>query len=270
MDHLDLQVPELAYLFGFLQADGSLSKATRNRGRVTVELCLRDVEVLERFKDLLPVYSSITFRQRNTNFKKDYKTASWRLYDRDLREVLSALGLPYGKKSDVVAPPSHPFAKADYFRGFFDGDGSVGLTAQGWPFVSLPTSSSRMAAAFEAFWFGITGKHKRSEPNTRDAMYNLAVFKEDAQAIAREMYYPGCLALTRKMAAAEKMLRWVRPASMRKVTWERRRWTSEENAFVLGHAVQESVYTLGRTERSIRVQLCRLRKTCPSSTPSKR
>ena len=168
------------------------------------------------------------------------------------------MGLPYGKKSEVVAPPEAPFAKADYFRGFLDGDGSIGYTGAGFPFVSVSTTSLAMAAAFEQFWYGITGKHKQLNPNTRDAMYALTVTKEAAQAISRAMYYPGCLALSRKRAAAESVSQWVRPLTMRRVTWERRRWVPQEDAFILGHALQESVFNLGRTEKSVRVRLSRL------------
>ncbi|MGW8764630.1 hypothetical protein ACWGN5_19200 [Streptomyces sp. NPDC055815] len=32
---MDLEAPEYAYMFGFLQADGHLSEQTRNRGRLT-------------------------------------------------------------------------------------------------------------------------------------------------------------------------------------------------------------------------------------------
>ncbi|MFD7939799.1 LAGLIDADG family homing endonuclease [Streptomyces sp. NPDC059755] len=35
---MDLRVPEYAYMFGFLQADGHLSQQSRQRGRLTVEL----------------------------------------------------------------------------------------------------------------------------------------------------------------------------------------------------------------------------------------
>ena len=39
-------IPRHAYLFGFLQADGSLEEATRNRGKVRVEVAERDGDIL--------------------------------------------------------------------------------------------------------------------------------------------------------------------------------------------------------------------------------
>ena len=36
-EFMDLTVPEYAYMFGFLQADGHLAKGTGQKGRLTVE-----------------------------------------------------------------------------------------------------------------------------------------------------------------------------------------------------------------------------------------
>ena len=257
--HIDLTIPTTAYLFGFLQADGHLSQETRNRGKVRVEIQRGDVELLEQLKGVLPVYSSITTRTRDTNFKVASETATWTLYDQDIRASLNALGLPYGKKSKVVDVPSAPFSEPDYFRGVLDADGSIGFTAGGFPFVSWCTVSPAWGQAIAAFVERVTGKRKSCNPNARDSAYNIASFKEDAQALTGFLYYDGCISLRRKWLASREVLAWQRPSTMRKVTWERRGWTPEEDAFVLAHAVQESVEHLGRTERGVRVRLSRLR-----------
>ncbi len=259
MGHLTLTTPEHAYLFGFLQADGHLSQGTRNRGKARIELHARDAAILTSFKALLPTPSSVTFRERDTNFKKGSQSAIWTLCDQDLRASLHALGLPYGKKSEKVEPPRPPFSEADYFRGFVDGDGSLGLTGAGFPFLSLATKSFALTQAFLGLVVRVTGKVKTSTPNTRDRMHNICVFKEDAQALARFLYYPGSLCLARKNRKAQQVLAWVRPATMAQVTWERRRWTSEEDQVVLGMSVLEAAKKLRRTEHSVRVRLSRLR-----------
>jgi hypothetical protein len=259
-DHFDLRIPELAYLLGFLQGDGHMQKYTRNRGRISVEIQVGDLSLLEGFQAVLPVYSSIHTRIRDTNFKDGYTSAIWRLYDQDVRTCLSTLGLPYGPKSRVVEVPSEPFSEPDYFRGFLDADGSLGFTSCGFPFVSWCTTSPSMAKGLETFLFGITGKQKATNPNTRDQAYNIMVTKEDAQDVAKCLYYEGCFALERKAKAARAIQGWVRPATMKKVTWARKRWTPEEDRFVLSHPVQDSVKELNRTKRSIQVRLSRLRK----------
>jgi len=106
---LDLRLPEHAYMFGFLQCDGHLSENTRNRGRLSVELSAVDRPLLERFRDLVPFPSSITARTRRTNFSEQHTSVVWTVCYLEFRRELITLGLPVGRKSRVVRPPSVPF-----------------------------------------------------------------------------------------------------------------------------------------------------------------
>ncbi|MFF9857546.1 hypothetical protein [Streptomyces tendae] len=72
---MDLTVPEYAYMFGFLQADGHLSQQSRQRGRLTVEISARDIDLLRTFQELTPYNSSITERTRSTNFAETAHSA---------------------------------------------------------------------------------------------------------------------------------------------------------------------------------------------------
>lgn len=38
MNHINLKIPEHSYFFGFVQTDGSLTKSSRNRGKLQIEL----------------------------------------------------------------------------------------------------------------------------------------------------------------------------------------------------------------------------------------
>lgn len=69
---MDLTVPEYAYMFGFLQADGHLRQGVGQKGTLTVELNARVTELLRTFQKLTPYYSSITERTRSTNFAKTH------------------------------------------------------------------------------------------------------------------------------------------------------------------------------------------------------
>ncbi|MFF4706221.1 hypothetical protein ACWC4D_10565 [Streptomyces sp. NPDC001288] len=126
---MDLTVPEYAYMFGFLQADGHLAQGVGRKGRLTVEIKAKDVGLLRRFRQLTPYYSSITERTRATNFSEAHRSAVWILCSLDARTALNDLGLPYGSKSRTVAPPTVAFARRDYLRGVVDADGSVGRHA---------------------------------------------------------------------------------------------------------------------------------------------
>lgn len=254
---LDLKNASHSYFFGFVQADGHLRRIKGNKGALSVELGSQDRWLLEQFTQLVPVYSSITTRRRKTNFKDEYESAAWTVYDLAFRQTLLALGMPEGRKSAIVAPPQVEFSQADYYRGLVDADGALGLTSNGYPFLTLTTHSESLANGYLGFVEGIIGKAKTSSRNLRDQIFNIAVFKEDAQRVAAILYYKGSLALPRKMEKARQIARWVRPEEMRKVE-NRKRWTVEEDSFVLNHPITESMQTLGRSEKSISLRRWRL------------
>ncbi|WCS69027.1 hypothetical protein Goe17_01680 [Bacillus phage vB_BsuM-Goe17] len=254
----DLTKPDFAYFYGFIQADGSLSEGTRNRGKLQIEVSYRDYSLLEKFKELLSYNSSIRIRERDTNFKEGYKSATLSVCSLGFREDLISLGMSYGKKSDSIAPMPNNCSINDYFRGIIDGDGSLGITAQGFPFVSLVTESDTLKDEYLAFLETVTGKTKTVRRNTRDNVYNIVVYKEDAQELVRTLNYQEGLCLDRKKKKAEEVLNWVRPAGMRKVT-NQKPWTEEEDNYVLTHSVQEAAEHLGRTLSSVKNRKFRLR-----------
>jgi hypothetical protein len=255
----DLKDPNHAYLFGFLQADGHLYQNTRNRGKVTVEVSAKDIDLLQQFSRLIPFYSSVTTRTRHTNFSREQVSAYWSVHDQRFRQSLLNLGFPAGKKSALTTVPNMEISKADYFRGLIDADGSLGMTANGFPFLALVTASESSANAFAAFIFEVTGKSKRVARNTRDKIFNITVFKEDAQLLTAKLYYDGCLGLARKLEKAQAVIRWQRPANMRRIP-QKKFWSLAEDLFITSHPLTESVAALARTERSIKMRLWRLNR----------
>jgi hypothetical protein len=113
----------------------------------------QDRGILEKFKDLIYVNSSIRERTRDTNFKKQYKSVILSVFDYEFRTALNKLGLPYGRKSKIITAPIVPFSEVDYWRGIVDGDGSLGMTAKSLPFVSLVTTSPNLYLAYIDFIF---------------------------------------------------------------------------------------------------------------------
>jgi hypothetical protein len=256
---MDLTVPAYAYMFGFLQADGHLHQGTGQKGRLTVEVNVRDIDVLRAFQKLTPYNSSIRERIRSTNFAASHHSAIWSLCSLEARTRINELGVPYGRKSLIIAPPSPGFAVPDYLRGLLDADGSVGITGQGFPFVSLTTASAAIASYFCFVAGKISGAERSLKRNTRDSVFNILYVNEAAQALGAHLYYPGCLALERKRAAVESLAAWVRPADMR-IAPDRRRWTAREDRVLLRlNDEAASARELDRTEKSCYIRLWRLR-----------
>ena len=220
-----------------------------------MELGIQDRWLVEQFANLVLFYSSIKTRTRNTNFIQQHESVIWSVHSQHFREALVAKGFPIGKKSALICVPEPPFSEIDYLRGVLDADGSLGITGKGFPFVSLVTASSNMAAHFAAFVLEKTDCRLTPKPNGRDKIYSLTVFKEAAQTLARILYPPDCLALPRKSVKAIEMQTWQRPANMR--IMHSRRWSSEEDFFILSHSVEEAATHLNRTAQSIKMRLWR-------------
>lgn len=256
---MDLTVPEYAYMFGFLQADGHLQQGVGQKGKLTVEINARDIDLLRRFQKLTPYYSSITERTRSTNFAETHNSVVWSLCSLQARTKLNELGLPYGRKSKTITPPRGEFSSRDYLRGVIDADGSVGYTSKGFPFVSLTTASTAIGTYLSQYAEEVTGVERNIKRNTRDSIYNLYYAMEAGQSLAAHLYYPGCLSLERKRAAAEALATWLRPASMRSAH-TRRPWKEWEDRILLElKSPKAAAEKLGRTAQSCNLRLWRLR-----------
>ncbi|MFF2508798.1 hypothetical protein ACFVTY_36340 [Streptomyces sp. NPDC058067] len=256
---MDLKVPEYAYMFGFLQADGHLAQGAGQKGSLTAEINIRDIGILRRFQELTPYNSSIRERTRETNFAKTHHSATWTLCSLEARTKLNELGLPYGRKSKQIAPPRVPFSRRDYLRGMIDADGSVGYTSKDLPFVALTTQSTAIAAYLCFYARKITKVERHPKRNARDGIYNVMYAREAAQKLSAHLYYPGCLALERKQSAADSLIDWTRPADMR-AACTKRRWKEWEDRVLLKHNnAADAARELGRTDKSCHLRLWRLR-----------
>ncbi|WP_206340102.1 hypothetical protein [Blastococcus litoris] len=259
MPHLDLTQPAHAYFFGFAQTDGSHYAGTRQRGRLTIELSECDDALLHTFTTLFDVHSRVSYRQRTTNFGA-HRSATWTLCDLAFRRELTELGLPPGRKAVTAAPPITAFSVRDYARGLVDGDGSVGFTGTGLPFVSFVTASEALARFFCAQVSAVSGARRNPARNSRDGVFNPMVAGDPAAAFAEWLYPDGCLALERKHAAAKRVAAWTRPADMRaRPVAGARRWTAAEDADVVNGTVEAAAIRLGRTPASVSVRRWRLR-----------
>jgi hypothetical protein len=253
---IDLTKPFWSYVFAFFQADGHLRQGTRRRGRLSVEIQLRDKPMLEAIQKGISCNSSIYMRTRDTNYKKDYTSCCLNIYDLAFRQSLIALGLPTGRKSISIGLPSSDYLERDYWRGWVDADGSLGVTGQGWPFVGFCTKSNQIARGFRDYAFKITGRTRTLKPNKRDQVYNLLYQKEEAQTLAREMYYEGALCLPRKMDSAIALQSWVRTGSPKRKPYYR--WTPEEDTIALSFPAHVAAEKLDRSEKGVLIRVWRL------------
>ncbi|UTT57834.1 hypothetical protein [Cellulosimicrobium cellulans] len=256
----DARRPEIAYLVGLLQTDGCHDGDPDRKGRIALELAVRDRDVLDGISSLLPCYSSVRLRHRTTNFSSDHVSATLGFFDQTARRELAALGVTPGRKSSTIGPPPAPFAEVDYTRGILDGDGSVGFTKTGMPFISLVTASPSLAAYFCSVIAEVCGVRRSAKPNARDGVMNIMVANVAAAALARWAWYsPDALCIGRKRRLAEAVAAW-RPEPGRESRYAivRKGWTPDQDAIALELPLEEAAATLGRSVRSVSVRRWRL------------
>ena len=212
---LNLEKPTDSYIFGFIQGDGHLYKQSRNRGRMSIELNIKDIDILEKIGKYLGYNYSIHERTRQTNFSLECTSAILTVCAREFRESLVDAGIPYGAKSSIICLPKTPFSEIDYFRGMIDADGSLGFTANQFPFLSLLISSDDIYVAYKQFLNKHLSIIKNVNRNKRDNVYNIVVLKEQAVALVNILYYNNAFSMNRKRELASKIKKWKRPKYMK-------------------------------------------------------
>lgn len=209
---MDLLKESDAYIYGLFLADGCLSESTRNRGKLRIELSIRDIEVLYRIESFFSGYSCrIGTRRRDTNFKKDYESCSLTFHSLDLRTNLKSLGFPAGNKSEIANVPNCGYNAVAFWRGYLDGNGSFCISSKNIPLVSMGTKSESLKEAYVRFLKEVTGEQKQVNRNKRDNFYNIISYRERALELVKCLNYATAeVFITRKREAALNLLEWSR------------------------------------------------------------
>ena len=248
MIHLDLENPIHAYIFGFLQADGSVEyNLNKHNYRISLEIHERDLHLLSFIKTKLDIKSNIFFRPNRP-------TSTLFIYSKSFVEHTIRLGIPAGKKSKLICPPQNMINNPDYWRGIIDADGSVGFfnDIRHKPFIGLTTSSESLASGFISFANTISGKSKLIDSCLVKNIYRITYYCEDAQKLCNTLYYPGHLpSLHRKNNKAKQVKNWERTYVKKPL------WSLDDIEFIKTHSIKTSIAKLGRTDKAIREKLRR-------------
>lgn len=249
-----------SYLIGFVQGDGNIYEQTRNRGRVSIEISERDIDILLKLKTIVQrmfgCNAVISKRTRDTNFKSGYKSAKLCVCDILFRKWICQF-VPVGKKDTKISAPNNVSEK-DYLRGLFDADGSLGVTAKNRCFMSFCTKSDMIKDFLVKSISSNTGVNKAVEKNGRDLIYNICLFDEDAVAYLSFLYGEASIYLERKYKKYLAIMEWKR--SVPKITFRRKWWSTEEDKIVTSSklTIEEKIEILNRTKKSISMRYYRI------------
>ena len=115
---------DMAYFLGFICADGHIAT---HRNMLSIQLNTKDLHILENFKVFLNYDGKIYFR-------KDLPSANLWIISKEITQDLMNFGLTRHKSQELKWIEQIPEQYISHFvRGYFDGDGHVGLAQDSNP-----------------------------------------------------------------------------------------------------------------------------------------
>lgn len=191
-----------AYWLGFITADGGVT-VSRKSYTLKLDLSARDADHVHLFSRALSSNRPVRYRTRRGHHFAVAQADSWHLI-----ESLDRLGVT-PRKSATAAPwagPSH--LMPHYWRGLFDGDGSITVTSTRNSWQLGICGSEACVEAFAAWARDISGSRAVAAPSKRSpsCWYWSVGGNFMAQRLAGALYADARIALTRKRQLAETLM----------------------------------------------------------------
>lgn len=109
---------DMAYILGFLYADGNIIK--NKRGAHFISFYSADLDLLEKIKKIMNAEHKISLRKSIT-----FKNYSIQIGSKEMYKDLLNLGLEQNKTLRMKLPEMKSKYFPHFLRGYFDGDGNV-------------------------------------------------------------------------------------------------------------------------------------------------
>lgn len=184
--------PEMAYVFGFFTADGSMIR--NKRGGCYIEFTSTDRDVLESIQKVTQSTHKLQKRPlRNAAWNEQYRI---QIGSKEWHTDLLKLGLTQNKSKTLSFPEIPKSYFGDFARGYFDGDGCVYFKQHFskqkkkdiWVFTTLFTSGSRTfleSLHIKLLESCVKGGHISGDKTG----YDLVFSRHDSLALHRLMYH---------------------------------------------------------------------------------
>ncbi len=208
-DHPDffdqIDSPEQAYWLGFLGADGCMIATERHPegDHLSVRLAARDKGHLVKLKAALGAHASV-LDGVSKGFGKPAPSANLNVGSRRLTDALLALGVG-PRKSATQEPWGGPAdLMPHYWRGLFDGDGSLAIKGPGlW--TAFLCGSEACVRGFTEWAHGICGTN--ATPYFRTGCWYVSISgRHQVAKLTRAMYENASVSLDRKQERADLIL----------------------------------------------------------------
>ncbi len=197
--------PEKAYWLGFLSADGCMITTARHPegDHLSIRLAARDKGHLVKLKEALGAHAGVLDGMSN-GFGKPTASASLSVGSRRLTEALLALGIG-PRKSATQQPWDGPEdLMPHYWRGLFDGDGSLARKGPGLWTVFL-CGSEPCVRGFTSWAHEICGTKAR--PYFRTGCWYISIAgRSQVAKLVHAMYGNAPVSLDRKRERADRIM----------------------------------------------------------------
>ena len=230
------QLQLYSYLYGLFGADGSVKLNNKNNiiGLV-LEINEKDKDIIYAIESLLND-SSVSYRTRDTNFKKDYSSITLHCHDKNFLAYCENNGFPKVDKDKNINIPLI-YSEPDFWRGVIDGDGSIGSKkVDNQPFVNLTTNSDYLKESFCDLIQKITKFRPKCNRNKRDNIYNITLHGIKALKILQYIYQDAEIFLLRKYEKYQSVASWQKK-NMAGI--KRQLWSKEEEDDLFKLTIQE-------------------------------
>ena len=213
-DVFDVLTDESAYWIGILATDGCVGN-TRPWNVISLNFKLSDLDHLLLFRDFLGSNHTISFTTlpHPTIPGKMVKACHLQVHSTHMTEALAQYGVVPRKTFTLTAKGGVEKFRS-YWRGVYDGDGTLGITRGGWPFCSLKSASEAFVIQCRDFLHanGVRGdqciivEHPGKNSLSKHDKYIFRLGTRPALDAVALLYTDSVPALARKSQCARTML----------------------------------------------------------------
>lgn len=205
-DYFSRENADMAYILGFLAADGNVSK---KENTIKIALSSVDVDFLEEIHKRIGGRPIKIFMNN-----KGYNVAEWSVSSRKIKQDLCVYNIVPNKTFTYTFPTNLNFLYwRDFIRGYFDGDGTVCMAGTGALRVSLGSANKDVLEKTIDF-FASQGVPKVSIYERRreneHPYYYFQYSNNAVRQIYEILYYDGCFYLPRKRNKFEELIQSVK------------------------------------------------------------
>lgn len=177
----------MAYIMGFLAADGNVSK---NGNRIQSQLSLKDKEHLEMIQSEIGGCEVYEYESNG------YKSCGWHCCSSQIKKDLAIYGIIPHKTGTLSIPKvlDKQYWK-DFIRGYFDGDGTICKDGTGFR-VTITSANKEILEDINSYF-----EENGIKPSNLYKDHNNICIRFRSQAsidIYNLLYYNNCLCLKRK------------------------------------------------------------------------